>query len=157
MLSQRLAQTIIDNEIAELSNRRVSEELQDAHAAVSQLTAHHARSVGLENRVQLLTQELEDMRQERDSETQKAKLAEARVADMTEKLSKLLQLFLLSILRYQGAQIICKPKFGGSESILHHSDRLSWIPLNLFCRPRENVCNCHNLMSVIACATEAVC
>jgi hypothetical protein len=88
-----LAQTIIDNEIAELSNKRVSEELQDARAAVSQLTAHHARSVGLENRVQGLLQELEDTRQERDSETQKAKLAETRIADMTEKLSKVNALF----------------------------------------------------------------
>jgi hypothetical protein len=81
-----LTQALIDNEIAEAANRSVLEELEEARTTISRLTAHHARSVGLENRLKLVTREMLDVRQERDSETQRAKVAETRVLALKEKL-----------------------------------------------------------------------
>jgi hypothetical protein len=86
--SQRLTQAMIDNEIAEASNKRAMEELEEARDSISRLTAHQARSVGLESRLNAVNQEMGDMKQERDSQAQRAKVAELRIVALNEKLSK---------------------------------------------------------------------
>ena len=60
-------------------------ELQEARTALHRLSAQHTRSIGWELRLQQQMQEKEDMRQERDSESYRAKLAESKAAAFVEK------------------------------------------------------------------------
>ncbi|KAH0839793.1 hypothetical protein J3R83DRAFT_738 [Lanmaoa asiatica] len=88
-LVQRLTQTLLNNELAEASNKTLLHELEEARRAVSRLSAHHARTVGLDTKLSAVLQENDDIRQESDSQTQRAKLAEMRLAalkDCTDKL-----------------------------------------------------------------------
>lgn len=71
--------------MSEASNRTIMRELQDARAALHRLSAQNTRSVGWEMRLAQQTQEKEDMRQERDSESHRAKLAESKAAAFVEK------------------------------------------------------------------------
>lgn len=85
LVLQRLNQALINNEVTEASSKIILNELQEARATISRLTANHARSVGLENRLSAALKEKDDMQQERDSESNKAKLAESRFAAMKDK------------------------------------------------------------------------
>lgn len=89
LLEKRLNQALINNEVTEASSKIILNELQEARATISRLTANHARSVGLENRLSAALKEKDDMQQERDSESNKAKLAESRFAAMKDKTAKL--------------------------------------------------------------------
>ena len=71
--------------MTDVANRTVLRELQEARATVSRLSAHNARSVGWEMRLAQQIQEKEDMRQERDSECHRAKLAESKAAAFVDK------------------------------------------------------------------------
>ena len=64
------------------------QELEDARASVSRLAAHHARAVGLDARLMTVMRERDDLQQERDSEAQRAKLAESRTATLKERTCK---------------------------------------------------------------------
>lgn len=59
---------------------------------ISRLTAHHARSVGWDTRLSAAMRERDDMQQERDVETNRARLAESRFAALKEKTGSSLQL-----------------------------------------------------------------
>ncbi|KIK94069.1 hypothetical protein PAXRUDRAFT_143685 [Paxillus rubicundulus Ve08.2h10] len=85
VLQKRLTRALLNNELAEASSKTVLHELEEARGAVSRLTAHHARSVGLDTRLSAVLQENDDIRQERDSQTQRAKLAEARLAALKDQ------------------------------------------------------------------------
>ncbi|KAH7887501.1 hypothetical protein F5I97DRAFT_1860900 [Phlebopus sp. FC_14] len=89
VLERRLTQALLNSEVAEASNRRALHDLEEARTTVLRLTAHHARSVGLDNRLATVLQENDDIRQERDSQTQRAKLAEARLAALKDRTDKL--------------------------------------------------------------------
>lgn len=52
---------------------------------ISRLSAQHARSLGWETRLSALVQEKDDMKQERDAEANRAKLAESRFVAVKEK------------------------------------------------------------------------
>jgi hypothetical protein len=80
-----LNQALINNEVTEASNNTILNELQEARATISRLTANHARSVGWENRLSTALKEKDDIQQERDSESNRAKLAEARFAALKDK------------------------------------------------------------------------
>lgn len=82
---QRLNQALVNNEVTEVSNKTILHELQEARSTISRLTAQHARSVGWENRLATLSQEKDDMQQERDGESNRAKLAESRFSAMKDK------------------------------------------------------------------------
>lgn len=82
---QRLTQAFINNEVSEASNKAVLEELDEARTAISRLTAQHARSLGWDTRLMAIAQEKDDMQQERDSEAQRARLAESRIAALKER------------------------------------------------------------------------
>jgi len=79
---------LVNNEVTEISNKTILQELQDARETISRLTAHHARSLGWDTRLSAAMKEREDMQQERDSETHRARLAESRFAALKEKTSK---------------------------------------------------------------------
>ncbi|KAF8872758.1 hypothetical protein BD779DRAFT_1571794 [Infundibulicybe gibba] len=89
LLERRLNQAIVNNEVTEVSNKTILQELQDARSTISRLTAQHARSVGWDTRLSAAMKEREDMQQERDSEAQKARLAESRFAALKDKTAKL--------------------------------------------------------------------
>lgn len=61
------------------------QELHEAQSTISRLTAQHARSVGWETRLSAAIQEKDDMQQERDGESNRAKRAESRLATMKDK------------------------------------------------------------------------
>lgn len=84
-LVQRLTQTFLNNEVAEASNKTLLHELEEARSTVSRLSAHQARTVGLDTRLSAVLQENDDIRQERDSQTQRAKLAEARLTALKDR------------------------------------------------------------------------
>lgn len=86
---QRLTQALVNNEVTEVSNKTILQELHEAKTTISRLTAHHVRSVGWDTRLSATIKEKEDMQQERDSESQRARLAESRFAALKERTCEL--------------------------------------------------------------------
>ncbi|PCH40784.1 hypothetical protein WOLCODRAFT_136990 [Wolfiporia cocos MD-104 SS10] len=89
VLEKRLTQALVNNEVAEASNKHVLEQLQEAQSTITRLTSQQARSIGWENRLAIALQEKDDLQQERDSAAQRAKLAESRISALNEKCAKL--------------------------------------------------------------------
>ncbi|KAH8096625.1 hypothetical protein BXZ70DRAFT_945422 [Cristinia sonorae] len=88
-LQRRLSQALVHSELIETTHQTSLLELKNAKDSLTRLTAQHARSIGVENRLAVATQEKEDLQQERDSATQRARMAEARISSLKEKCSKL--------------------------------------------------------------------
>ncbi|KAJ7506672.1 hypothetical protein B0H11DRAFT_2323021 [Mycena galericulata] len=88
-LEKRLTQALVNNEVTEVSNKTILQELAEAKTTISRLTTSHARSVGWDTRLSAAMKEKDDMQQERDSESQRARLAESRFAALKERTSKL--------------------------------------------------------------------
>ncbi|KAI6100269.1 hypothetical protein F5141DRAFT_327838 [Pisolithus sp. B1] len=88
-LQKRLTQALLNNEVSEASNKDVLHKLEEARSTVSKLTAHHARSVALDAKLSTVLQENDDIRQECDCQSQRAKLAEARLAAFSGRADKL--------------------------------------------------------------------
>ena len=78
-------QALVNSEVTEVSNKAILQELQDAQATITRLTAHHARSIGWDTRLSAALRERDDMQQERDAETHRARLAESRFAVLKDK------------------------------------------------------------------------
>ncbi|OBZ70260.1 hypothetical protein A0H81_09758 [Grifola frondosa] len=89
LLEKRLTGALVNNEVTETSNRTLIQELDEARTTVVRLTAQHARSIGLENRLATALQEKDDLQQERDSASHRSKLADARIVALKEKCTKL--------------------------------------------------------------------
>ena len=79
----------MNNEVSEASNKVVLQELQDTRSNLSRLTTQHTKCVGLESRLARVTMEKEDLQQEKDSANQKARVAEARVVSLRDRVSRL--------------------------------------------------------------------
>ena len=88
-LPQRLTQTLLNLEVAESSNRTLLHEIQESRTTVARLNAQYARSIGWDTRLMSITQERDDLREERKSESVRAKAAESRAAKLAEKCAKL--------------------------------------------------------------------
>ena len=82
---QRFNQALVNNEVAESSNKILALELQEARTAVGRLSGEHARSVGWETRLRVALQERDDLQQERDNEAARARQAETRVVVFADK------------------------------------------------------------------------
>ena len=80
---------LVNNEVSEASNKVVLQELQDTRSNLSRLTTQHTKCVGLESRLARVTMEKEDLQQEKDSANQKARVAEARVVSLRDRVSRL--------------------------------------------------------------------
>lgn len=89
ILEKRLTQALLNCEVAEASHKTVLLELEEARTSVTRLTAYQARTVGIESRLAATLQENDDLRQEQDSEAQKAKTAEACIAALKDRTDKL--------------------------------------------------------------------
>ncbi len=79
----------MNNEIADLTHHTTLEALKQAEEKLSHLSAQNARFVGTDSRLATALQEKDDIQQERDSATQRARMAEARVVSLKEKCCKL--------------------------------------------------------------------
>ncbi|KAJ3964231.1 hypothetical protein EV361DRAFT_942574 [Lentinula raphanica] len=88
-LEKRLTQALVNNEVTEVSSKTLHQELQEARTMITRLSASHAKSIGWETRLSVAMRERDDMQQERDSESQRARLAESRFAALKDKTSKL--------------------------------------------------------------------
>lgn len=88
-LERLLNQALVNSEVTEVSNKTILQELHDARATITRLTAHHARSIGWDTRLSAAMKERDDMQQERDAETHRARLAESRFAVLKDKTAKL--------------------------------------------------------------------
>ncbi|KAJ7034158.1 hypothetical protein C8F04DRAFT_1395617 [Mycena alexandri] len=88
-LEKRLTQALVNNEVTEVSNKTILHELAEAKTTISRLTTSHARSVGWDTRLSAAMKEKDDMQQERDAESQRARVAEGRFAALKERTSKL--------------------------------------------------------------------
>lgn len=82
---KQLTQTMMNLEVAEASNRALLREVQEARDVITRLSATVARSAGWEDRLATLAQERDDLRQERDGETIRARSLEMRAAAMANK------------------------------------------------------------------------
>ena len=74
-------------EMGEQSKEAVIKELDEARTDVARLSSQNARAVGLENRLAVALQEKDDLRQELDSATQRARMTESRIVSYREKCS----------------------------------------------------------------------
>ncbi|KAG6849386.1 hypothetical protein H0H93_008893 [Arthromyces matolae] len=88
-LEKRLDQALVNTEVTEFSTKTIMQELNEARATISRLTAQHARSIGWETRLSTVLREKDDMQQERDGESTRAKQAEFRLVAMKDKTVKL--------------------------------------------------------------------
>lgn len=75
----------MNNEIVDLTHSSTLEELQAAKEKIAHLTAQNARYIGIDTRLAVTLQEKDDMQQERNSATQRARMAEARITSLKEK------------------------------------------------------------------------
>lgn len=80
---------LVNNEVSEASNKVILQELQDTRSNLSRLTTQHTKCVGLESRLSRVTTEKEDLQQERDSSNQRARVAEARIVSLRDRMSRL--------------------------------------------------------------------
>ncbi|KAF7288346.1 PCI domain-containing protein [Mycena chlorophos] len=80
---------LVNSEVIEVSHKTILQELAEAKTTISCLTTSAARSVGWDSRLSAAMKEKDDMQQERDSESQRARLAESRFAALKERTSKL--------------------------------------------------------------------
>lgn len=89
ILEKRLTHALFNSEVAEASHKTVLLELEEVRTSVARLTAYQARTVGIESRLAATLQENDDLRQEQDSEAQRVKTAEARIAALKDRTDKL--------------------------------------------------------------------
>lgn len=78
----------MNHEIADVSHQDALEQLKRAEEKVAQLSAHNARLVGTQTRLDSALREKDDIQQERDSAIQRARMAEARTVSLKEKCCK---------------------------------------------------------------------
>ncbi|OSD04469.1 hypothetical protein PYCCODRAFT_1407364 [Trametes coccinea BRFM310] len=89
LLEKRLTQALVHTEVCEASKKELLQELDTARTDLARLNAQGARSVGLENRLAIALQEKDDLQQELDSATQRARMAEMRLVSYRDKCAKL--------------------------------------------------------------------
>lgn len=89
VIEKRLMQTMLNLEVADSSNRTLLNEVQDARGTIAKLSSQSMKSVGWESKIYSLEQERDDLKEERKAEASRARSAEAKVAALTEKCSRL--------------------------------------------------------------------
>ncbi|KAL5527842.1 hypothetical protein ACEPAG_6643 [Sanghuangporus baumii] len=88
-LEKRLATTLLNAEISESSKKSLLQELDEVKEALSRLTVNQAKSTGWEARLNATIQERDDLRQELDSERQRARNSESQATTWKDRCIKL--------------------------------------------------------------------
>ena len=133
--------------MSDSSHKTVLQELEEARASVSRLAAHHARAVGLDARLMAVMREKDDLQQERDSEAQRAKLAESRIAALKERTCKSNHYALVAnFFCIFTSQPNCKAKSGASNMIWSNDDNIVWSYLKRYYMMRDLVSRLSRIM-----------
>ena len=93
-LEKRLAQTQLNLDAADATNRTLTKELQDARTSISRLSIVHARGVGLDTKLQAAVEEREDLRREATEAANRARMWETRANEAGARSRKLRFLIL---------------------------------------------------------------
>ncbi|KZT36671.1 hypothetical protein SISSUDRAFT_1120778 [Sistotremastrum suecicum HHB10207 ss-3] len=88
-LRKTLTHALANAELTESSHRTVLHELEETRSQLSRLTLLQARSATLDERLRLLQQENDDLRQERDQEAHRSRSLEGRLSSVTDRMSKM--------------------------------------------------------------------
>ena len=105
------AQTRLNLDIAESSNRVLLQEVQEERAANSRLSTQLARSAAWEERLNVLTLERDDLIQERDAESARSRALESKMAALTVKCCKFVrvpELNLYTHRKIRSIQLLCR-------------------------------------------------
>lgn len=127
IIFQRLSQALLANEVSDSTHKSALRDLEEAQTSVTRLSAYHARTVGLDTRLMVVMREKDDIQQERDSETQRARVAESRISALKERTSASSQCFRIqSLLFIYSIQPNCRSKFTVSSRIWNKDDNIGW-------------------------------
>ncbi|KAF8607945.1 hypothetical protein BDV93DRAFT_519931 [Ceratobasidium sp. AG-I] len=88
-LEKRLAQSQLNLDAADATNRTLTKELQDARTSISRLSIVHARGVGLDTKLQAAVEEREDLRREATEAANRARMWETRANEAGSRCRKL--------------------------------------------------------------------
>ncbi|QRW01481.1 hypothetical protein RhiLY_00478 [Ceratobasidium sp. AG-Ba] len=88
-LQKQLAQSQLNLDAADASNRVLTKELQDARASITRLSAAHTRAVGLEEKLRIATEERDDLKREASEAATKVRMWETRANEAGSKCRKL--------------------------------------------------------------------
>ncbi|KAF8311882.1 hypothetical protein DL93DRAFT_2098595 [Clavulina sp. PMI_390] len=86
---KRLAQTRLNLDVAEASNRTLLREVQEDRTQLSRMAGQVARAVGLEEKLEAVRLERDDVVQERDAAEGRTKALEGKVSSLTNKCASL--------------------------------------------------------------------
>ncbi|KAI0796277.1 hypothetical protein BC629DRAFT_1504292 [Irpex lacteus] len=89
VLEKRFSQALVNSEAADLAHQKVLAELKEAKEKIAQLSAQNARLTGVDKRLTRALEEKDDIQQECNSATQRAKVAETRMNSLKERCAKL--------------------------------------------------------------------
>ncbi|KAJ3770512.1 hypothetical protein FB446DRAFT_790424 [Lentinula raphanica] len=89
VLEKRLNQALLNSEVNEISSENLLRDLQDARQTVTRLTAENTSYASLESSLLKVTNERDDLLQERGVESAKAKRTEQELTSLQVKNSKL--------------------------------------------------------------------
>ena len=69
----------------EASNKSLIDDLQDARVTITNLTAYRSKAIAFETRLNAALRELDDVKQERQTEERRAELAEIRANQLADR------------------------------------------------------------------------
>ena len=81
-------QALVNSEVTETAHQTTLNELKHAEERIALFTAHNARLLGAQNRLDRALQDKDDIQQERDSAAHRARVAETRSTALAEKCCK---------------------------------------------------------------------
>ncbi|KAJ3762555.1 hypothetical protein EV360DRAFT_66951 [Lentinula raphanica] len=88
-LEKQLSQALVQNEITETSSELVHQELQDARQTIARLQVANAHYVNVDSRLSEVSNELDDLRQERNVESAKTKRIQKELVAVQKSAAKL--------------------------------------------------------------------
>lgn len=88
--SQQFNQALANSEANESSLESLHQELEEAHATIGRLLISNTKYVDLEGRLEKVSRERDDIQQERDFESQRARSAESRLVTTKDKIGTFL-------------------------------------------------------------------
>ncbi|KAJ3886968.1 hypothetical protein GG344DRAFT_81186 [Lentinula edodes] len=88
-LEKQFNQALANSEANESSLESLHQELEEAHATIDRLLISNTKYVDLEGRLEKVSRERDDIQQERDFESQRARSAESRLVTTKDKIEKL--------------------------------------------------------------------
>ncbi|GJJ07054.1 hypothetical protein Clacol_001253 [Clathrus columnatus] len=89
IMESRIQELLIKTELSDAANRALQQELHETRTTINKLSVQHSKSVEWEMQLSQVTQERDDMREERDAAMGRARLAEIRAKNNADSAGKL--------------------------------------------------------------------